>query len=162
GDDAIIINSFSKYFCMTGWRIGWMVVPERLVRPIECLAQNLFISPPALSQLAAIAAFDAVEELEAVKATYVANRELLLNELPAMGLTDFAPVDGAFYVYADVSRYSNDSAVFARTLLEQVGVAVTPGADFDPHLGHRYVRISFAGTTGEMRDACHRIKAFLA
>ena len=162
GDDAIVINSFSKYYCMTGWRIGWMIVPERLLRPIECLAQNLYISPPTLSQIAAIAAFDAVDELEGVRATYAVNRDLLLNELPAMGLTDFAPADGAFYLYADVSRFSNDSLAFARTLLVRAGVAVTPGADFDPHRGHRYVRMSFAGTTGEMREACRRLKAFLA
>jgi aspartate/methionine/tyrosine aminotransferase len=162
GDDAIVINSFSKYYCMTGWRIGWMIVPERLLRPIECLAQNLYISPPTLSQIAAIAAFDAVDELEGVRATYAVNRDLLLNELPAMGLTDFAPADGAFYLYADVSRFSNDSFAFARTLLDRAGVAVTPGADFDPHRGHRYVRMSFAGTTGEMREACRRLKAFLA
>lgn len=133
GDDAIVINSFSKYYCMTGWRIGWMIVPERLLRPIECLAQNLFISPPTLSQMAAVAAFDAAEELEMVKATYAANRDLLLNEFPAIGLTEFAPADGAFYLYADVSRFSNDSFAFARTLLDETGVAVTPGADFDPH-----------------------------
>jgi aspartate/methionine/tyrosine aminotransferase len=162
GDDAIVINSFSKYYCMTGWRIGWMIVPERLLRPIECLAQNLYISPPTLSQIAAIAAFDAVDELEGVRATYAVNRDLLLSELPAMGLTDFAPADGAFYLYVDVSRVSNDSFAFARTLLDRAGVAVTPGADFDPHRGHRYVRMSFAGTTGEMREACRRLKAFLA
>jgi aspartate/methionine/tyrosine aminotransferase len=162
GDDAIVINSFSKYYCMTGWRIGWMIVPERLLRPIECLAQNLYISPPTLSQIAAIAAFDAVDELEGVRATYAVNRDLLLNALPAMGLTDFAPADGAFYLYADVSRFSNDSLAFARALLDRAGVAVTPGADFDPHRGHRYVRMSFAGTTEEMREACRRLKAFLA
>ena len=162
GDDAIVINSFSKFYCMTGWRIGWMIVPERLLRPIECLAQNLYISPPTLSQIAAIAAFDAVDELEDVRATYAVNRDLLLNEFPTLGLTDFAPADGAFYLYADVSRFSNDSFAFAKTLLDRAGVAVTPGADFDPHRGHRYIRVSFAGTTAEMREACRRLKVFLA
>ena len=160
-DDAIIINSFSKYYCMTGWRVGWMVVPERLVRPLECLAQNLFISAPAVSQYAAIAAFDANEELDGRRAVYVRNRELLLEELPKIGFTEFTPVDGAFYVYANVSAFANDSFDFARKMLNEIGVAATPGADFDARNGHRYIRFSFAGTTAEMQEAIDRLTTWL-
>ena len=113
-DDAVVINSFSKYYCMTGWRIGWIVVPERLVRPIERLAQNLYISPPYLSQVAALAAFDAAEELEAVKAGYARNRAYLLEELPKVGISEMHPVDGAFYIYADIARFTNDSIGFSQ------------------------------------------------
>ncbi len=161
-DNAIVINSFSKYYCMTGWRVGWMVVPQHLVRRIECLAQNLFISPPTLSQLAALAAFDATEELETLKAQYAINRDILLSELPSAGLTELAPADGAFYVYADIHRYSNDSFDFAHRLLTDAGVAVTPGADFDSVRGHRFVRLSFAGSQADVREACIRLKSFLA
>ena len=160
-DDAIVINSFSKYYCMTGWRIGWMVVPERLVRPLECLAQNLFISPPALSQYAALAAFDATDELNERRAEYARNRELLLTELPKLGFADFTPVDGAFYIYADVSSFTNDSHQFARKMLRDIGVAATPGADFDDRNGHRYIRFSFAGPTVEMREAIDRLGTWL-
>ncbi len=161
-DDVIVINSFSKYYCMTGWRIGWMVVPPSMVRVFERLAQNLFISAPALSQRAAVAAFDATEDLEKIKAGYARNRELLLEELPSMGLTETAPADGAFYIYADVSRFSNDSFSFAQTLLRDTGVAVTPGADFDPEQGNRYIRLSFAGEFDHMREACSRLRAFIS
>ena len=160
-DAAIAINSFSKYFSMTGWRIGWLVAPEELVRPMERLAQNLYISPPAISQMAALGAFDAIEELEAIKQGYAANRALLLNELPAAGLTSILPADGAFYLYADVSALTADSAAFARDMLKQIGVAVTPGVDFDPMHGHRYVRFSYAGPHAAMREAATRIKAWL-
>lgn len=160
-DDAIIINSFSKYYCMTGWRIGWLVVPERLVRPLERLAQNLFISAPALSQYAALAAFDAYEELDARKAVYARNRELLLRELPDLGFSEFTPVDGAFYVYANVSSFANDSSDFARKMLTEVGVAATPGADFDSRNGHRHVRFSFAGSTQDMETAISRLRSWL-
>lgn len=160
-DDAIIVNSFSKYYCMTGWRIGWLVVPERLVRPMERLAQNLFISAPALSQHAALAAFDASEELNARRAVYARNRELLLERLPELGFTEFTPVDGAFYIYANVSGFANDSSDFARRMLAEIGVAVTPGADFDADNGHRYVRFSFAGSTDEMEEAVKRLKSWL-
>lgn len=160
-DDAIIINSFSKYYCMTGWRIGWMVVPERLVRPMECLAQNLYISPPALSQAAAIAAFDATEELEARKAVYAGNRDYLAKALPAIGLGDFTTVEGAFYVYVDVGRYTNDSLAFSKRILRETGVAVTAGADFDPQRGHRYLRLSFAGARDEMEEAIRRLGAWI-
>lgn len=160
-DDAVVINSFSKYYCMTGWRIGWMVVPERLVRPIERLAQNLYISPPALSQVAALAAFEARDELEAVKAGYARNRALLLEELPRLGLTEIHPVDGAFYVYADIARFTNDSIAFCRRMLDEAGVAATPGLDFDPGEGAHHLRLSFAGWEADCREAVRRMKAWL-
>lgn len=160
-DDAVVINSFSKYYCMTGWRVGWMVVPEALVRPIERLSQSLYISVPYLSQVAAEAAFEATEELELIKAGYAANRAMLLEGLPRIGLPDFLPVDGAFYVYVDIGRYTNDSMVFCRELLEREGVATTPGPDFDPARGHRYLRISFAGTQDDCRATLEGLGRFL-
>nr|WP_245513383.1 aminotransferase class I/II-fold pyridoxal phosphate-dependent enzyme [Enterovirga rhinocerotis] len=160
-DDAIVINSFSKYYCMTGWRIGWVVVPERLVRPIERLAQNLYISPPYLSQVAAVAAFDATEELEAVKADYARARSLLLSELPGLGITEIHPADGAFYLYADVARFTNDSIAFCRRMLDEAGVAATPGLDFDPLEGSHHLRLSFAGGEEVCREAVRRLRGFL-
>jgi aspartate/methionine/tyrosine aminotransferase len=160
-DDAVVINSFSKYYCMTGWRVGWIVVPERLVRPIERLAQNLYISPPYLSQIAALAAFDAADELEAVKAGYARNRALLLEELPRIGITDMHPVDGAFYIYADVARYTNDSVAFCRRMLNEAGVAATPGVDFDATEGAHYLRLSFAGSENDCREAVSRLATWL-
>jgi aspartate/methionine/tyrosine aminotransferase len=160
-DDAVVINSFSKYYCMTGWRIGWIVVPERLVRPIERLAQNLYISPPYLSQVAALAAFDAVEELEAVKAGYARNRAYLLEELPKAGITEMHPVDGAFYIYADIARFTNDSIGFSKRMLEETGVAATPGLDFDPIEGSHYLRLSFAGSESDCRETVARLKGWL-
>jgi aspartate/methionine/tyrosine aminotransferase len=160
-EHAIVINSFSKYYCMTGWRIGWMVLPEELVRPVERLAQNLYISPPDISQRAAIAAFDARAELEAVKAGYAANRALLLERLPAIGFDDNLPVDGAFYVYASVRRFSNDSVEFTRRMLAEAGVAATPGPDFDRARGHSWVRFSFAGTEADMAEAADRLERWL-
>jgi aspartate/methionine/tyrosine aminotransferase len=160
-DDVIVINSFSKYYCMTGWRIGWMVVPAEITRAVECLAQNIALSVNALSQQAAIAAFDATDELEAVKAGYSANRALLLKRLPEVGLDDLHPADGAFYVYANVSRFTNDSMDFARGLLVEAGVAVTPGIDFDITRGAGYIRFSFAGTTEDMTEAMDRIASWL-
>ena len=160
-DAAVVINSFSKYYCMTGWRIGWIVVPERLVRPIERLAQNLYISPPYLSQVAALAAFDARDELEAVKAAYARNRAMLLEELPRIGLSEMHPVDGAFYIYADVARFTNDSVGFCRRMLEEAGVAATPGLDFDPTEGAHYLRFSFAGSEEECREAVRRLSGWL-
>jgi aspartate/methionine/tyrosine aminotransferase len=160
-DDAVVINSFSKYYCMTGWRIGWIVVPERIVRPLERLAQNLYISPPYLSQVAALAAFDAAAELEAVKAGYARNRALLLEELPKLGLSDMHPVDGAFYIYADVARFTNDSPAFCTRLLEETGVAATPGVDFDPVEGAHHLRLSFAGSEADCREAVRRLKGWL-
>ena len=159
--DAIVINSFSKYYCMTGWRVGWMVVPENLVRPLECLSQNLFISTPAISQYAALAAFDAREELDERKAVYAANRDYLMNELPGIGIDKFTPVDGAFYIYADVSKFTNDSLDFTGKMLRQAGVATTTGLDFDPYNGNRYIRLSFAGSLAEMKEAVKRLRAWL-
>jgi aspartate/methionine/tyrosine aminotransferase len=160
-DDAVVINSFSKYYCMTGWRVGWIVVPERLVRPIERLAQNLYISPPYLSQVAALAAFEATEELEAVKASYARNRAMLIEELPRLGITEMHPVDGAFYVYADVARFTNDAVAFSKRMLEEAGVAATPGADFDAEEGAHYLRFSFAGSEEDCREAVRRLRGWL-
>ena len=159
-DDAIVINSFSKYFSMTGWRIGWMVVPERLVRPIERLAQNLYISPPAVAQVAALGAFDGIDELEANRAVYAANRELLLNELPKAGFTSIVPADGAFYLYADISHLGGDSLGFAKRMLNETGVAATPGVDFDAARGSRFLRFSYSGGTADMAEAANRLKAW--
>ncbi|UUX49179.1 pyridoxal phosphate-dependent aminotransferase [Nisaea acidiphila] len=160
-DNAIVINSFSKYFSMTGWRLGWMVVPRDLAGSMERLAQNFFISPPTLSQFAGLAAFDCGDELQANVARYARNREVLLNDLPAAGLDDLAPADGAFYIYADVSRYTNDSAAFSTRMLNEIGVAATPGIDFDPARGHGTLRFSFAGATGDMVEAAARLKGWL-
>jgi aspartate/methionine/tyrosine aminotransferase len=159
--DAVIINSFSKYFCMTGWRIGWMVVPPALVRAVERLQQNLAISVPTLSQIAAEAAFDGRAELEKVREGYQENRRVLLEGLPRAGLDFFLPADGAFYLYADVSRISTDSFAFATRLLEEAGVAVTPGIDFDPLRGNHFVRLCYAGSRHDMREAIERIGTWL-
>jgi aspartate/methionine/tyrosine aminotransferase len=158
--DAVVVNSFSKYFSMTGWRLGWMILPDDLVRSVECLAQNLFISAPSLAQHAAIAAFDATDELDANVRRYAANRALLLDELPAAGFRDLAPADGAFYLYADVTHRTNDSEAFCRRLLAETGIAITPGIDFDASRGGRYVRFSFAGATADMAEAARRLKAW--
>ena len=160
-DNAFIVNSFSKYYSMTGWRIGWMVVPEDLHRSVECLAQNLFISVPALSQRAACAAFDCREELDANVLRYAANRELLLRELPKAGLDRLAPADGAFYIYAEVGHLTNDSEAFCRQILAETGVAMAPGTDFDRERGRATVRISFAGDTATMGEAARRLQAWL-
>jgi aspartate/methionine/tyrosine aminotransferase len=151
--DAIVINSFSKYFSMTGWRVGWMVVPERLVRVVERLAQNLYICPPTIAQVAALGAFDGHDELDANRRVYAANRDLLLAELPKAGLDTLVPADGAFYLYADVSAYTSDSLAFTKQMLDETGVAATPGLDFDPARGGRFVRFSYAGATSEMAEA---------
>ncbi len=160
-DRAIIINSFSKYFSMTGWRLGWMVLPEELIRPVECLAQNLFISPPSISQVAAVEVFACKDELEANVRRYAANRAVLLDALPKAGLDRFAPPDGAFYLYVDVGDVTNDSADFCKRLLADTGVAVTPGIDFDPARGQRTMRISFAGSTEAMAEAARRLGSWL-
>ncbi len=162
GEQAIVVNSFSKYYAMTGWRIGWMVPPPPLLRSIECLAQNLFISPPTLSQHAAIAAFDCRDELDGHVARYARNRAILLGDLPRAGFAELAPADGAFYVYADVTPLTNDSPAFCRRMLAETGVAATPGIDFDPARGHRFVRFSFAGGTDEMAEAMRRLIAWRA
>ncbi len=161
-DDAIIVNSFSKYFSMTGWRLGWMVMPEDLVRPIECLAQNLFISPPAISQHAGVASFGCTEELERHVAGYARNREMLLQELPKAGFDQLASADGAFYIYADVTALTNDSTEFCKRMLNEAGVAATPGVDFDPTRGHRFVRFSFARSFDDMEEAVRRLKKWRA
>ena len=158
---AVVINSFSKYFCMTGWRIGWMVVPEELVRPVERLQGNLAISVPTLAQVAAEAAFDGREEMEAVKHGYEENRRILTEGLPKAGLDKFLPADGAFYLYADISRFSDDSLDFAKRMLNEAGVAATPGIDFDPVDGRHFLRFCYAGSTAEMHEAVKRIGGWL-
>lgn len=157
-DQAIVINSFSKYFSMTGWRLGWMVVPENLLRPIECLTQNFYISAPGISQVAGVAALSAYDELEANVARYAKNREILLNELPKAGFDRLAPADGAFYIYADISRFTNDAAGFCKKMLLEIGIAATPGFDFDRGRGHYFMRFSFAGATERMSEAAKRLK----
>src|ERR1700741_82754 len=159
--DALVINSFSKYFCMTGWRVGWMVVPDVLVRPIERLQQNLSISVPTLSQIAAEAAFEGREEMEAIKRGYQENRNILIEGFPRAGLTKFLPADGAFYLYADVSDFTKDSFEFAGEMLEQAHVAETPGVDFDPIHGKSFVRFSYARSAEDMREAVARIARWL-
>ena len=160
-DRALVINSFSKYFCMTGWRIGWMVVPESLVRAVDRLQGNLAISVPTLSQVAALAAFDGGAEMEAVKHGYEENRRILTAGLPKAGLDKFLPVDGAFYLYADISRFSADSLDFAKRMLDEAGVAATPGIDFDPVNGHNFLRFCYAGSAAEMHEAVEKIGAWL-
>jgi len=160
-EHALVINSFSKYFCMTGWRVGWMVVPEILVRPIERLQQNLSISVPSLSQIAAEAAFDGAAEMEEIKHGYQENRRILIEGLPKAGLSKFLPADGAFYLYADVSDFTSDSFEFAKQMLEQAHVAATPGLDFDPIHGRSFIRLSYARSAAEMREAVDRIAHWL-
>ena len=160
-ENCVIINSFSKYFCMTGWRIGWMVVPEPLVRPLDRLQGNLAVSVPTLSQIAAEAAFDGRAEMEIVKHGYEENRRILLEGLPRAGLDKFLPVDGAFYLYADVSRFSDDSFEFAKRMLAQTHVAATPGVDFDPVKGRHFIRFCYAGAAGEMHEAVDRLANWL-
>lgn len=161
-DDVYVINSFSKYFSMTGWRVGWMVVPDDHVRRIERLAQNLFICSPHASQIAALAAMDCGDELEANMEVYRANRALMLSGLPTAGFTKIAPPDGAFYVYADVSDLTDDSLAFAAEILQEAGVAVTPGLDFDPERGARSLRFSYARATADIEEGLVRLQAFMA
>lgn len=161
GADPVVINSFSKYYCMTGWRVGWMVLPQALVRPVERLQQSLYISAPELSQIAAAEAFQATEELEAVKARYAANRVFLAERLPRLGFPLAAPMDGAFYAYCDVSGLTNDSMLFARRMLAEAHVAATPGRDFDPRQGHLFMRFSYAGSPAEMATATDRVAKWL-
>ena len=160
-DDCYVINSFSKYFSMTGWRIGWMVVPEDHVRVVERIAQNMFICAPHASQIAALAAMDCDDELQANMDVYRANRALMLDGLRDAGFTKFAPPDGAFYVYADVSDLTQDSRAFAAEILDQAGVAVTPGLDFDPLRGATTLRFSYARSTGDIREGLARLKTFM-
>jgi len=160
-DEAYVINSFSKYFSMTGWRVGWMVVPEDHVRVLERIAQNLFICAPHASQVAALAAMDCTEELEANLAVYRENRRLMIEGLPKAGFTSFAPPDGAFYVYADVSEHTDDSRAFAAEILEKAGVAVTPGLDFDPVRGATTLRFSYARSSADIREGLERLADFM-
>jgi len=157
-EHAIVVNSFSKYFSMTGWRVGWLVVPPELVRPIERLTQNFFISVPTLSQHAALAAFDCRDELDGHVRRYKTNRDLLMAGLPGAGLDRLAPAQGAFYLYADVSHLTNDSRDFCKRMLAEAGVATTPGVDFDRARGTGTLRISFAGSTAEMEEAIRRLR----
>ncbi len=161
GREAIVVNSFSKYYSMTGWRLGWMVVPPELARSIECLAQNFYVSPPALSQLAALPAFGCRAELDGHVARYRANRDLLIAALSKAGLTRFAPAEGAFYLYVDVSALTGDSQAFCRQMLAETGVATTPGRDFDPIHGDSWIRLSFAGSTAEIAEATRRLVLWL-
>jgi aspartate/methionine/tyrosine aminotransferase len=159
-DGAIVINSFSKYFGMTGWRIGWMVLPEDLLRPAECLAQNFFISPPHVSQVAAEAAFDCHDELLGNVARYRASRAHVLSALPQAGFSKLSPAEGAFYVFADVSDYTEDSVAFCARMLAETGVAAAPGADFDAVRGRGFVRFSYCGAESDMREAMRRLSAW--
>lgn len=161
-DEVVVINSFSKYFSMTGWRIGWMVVPDAMVRTVERLAQNLFICPPHASQVAALAALEAVDELEANRAVYARNRSLLLEGLPKAGFDRLAPPDGAFYIYADVSHLTQDSRAFAAEMLAGCGVAATPGLDFDPLRGHTTLRFSYARATADIEEGLDRLTRWMA
>ncbi len=159
--ESIVVNSFSKYYCMAGWRVGWLVLPETLVRPIERLAQNLFLSPPDLSQRAALGVMDATDELEAIKSGYAKSRTLLLERLEPLGFEDAYPVDGAFYYYASIRRFANDSSEFARRMLLETGVAATPGLDFDLLRGQGTIRFSFAGDPAEIAEAVERLENWL-
>jgi aspartate/methionine/tyrosine aminotransferase len=154
---AVVVNSFSKYFSMTGWRVGWLILPEDLVRPVECLAQNLFISAPHISQIAAEAAFDCHEELQANVARYRRSREHLLRALPAAGFDRLSPAEGAFYLFADIADRSNDSVAFCARMLAELGVAATPGVDFDRTRGNRFLRFSYCGPEADMREATARL-----
>lgn len=160
-DDVVVVNSFSKYFSMTGWRVGWMVVPEAAIRTVERLAQNMFICPPHASQVAALAAMEATEELEANRAVYAENRRLMLEGLPRAGFDRIAPPDGAFYIYADVTAFTSDSLAFAREILNEAGVAVTPGLDFDPARGHATLRFSYARATADIAEGLDRLRVFM-
>jgi aspartate/methionine/tyrosine aminotransferase len=162
--EAIVVNSFSKYFAMTGWRLGWMLVPRRLRRAVDCLVGNFAICAPAHSQLAAVAAFDEESYAEARGHVekYASNRSVLLDGLRGMGLTEIAPPDGAFYSYVDISAYSRDSLAFSQRLLADTGVAVVPGVDFDPVAGNRFVRLSFAGAHAEITEGVRRLGGWLA
>ena len=160
-DDVYVINSFSKYFSMTGWRVGWMVVPQDHVRTVERLAQNLFICAPHVAQVAALAALDCVDALEANRAVYAMNRRLMLEGLPKAGFTKIAPPDGAFYIYADVSALTQDSLAFSAELLREAGVAVTPGLDFDPVRGGRTLRFSYASATADIVEGLRRLQDYM-
>lgn len=160
-DDCYVINSFSKYFSMTGWRIGWIIVPENHIRQIESIVQNMFICAPHVSQVAAIAAMDAKDELEYNMSVYRENRSLMIEGLAKSGFTEIAPPDGAFYIYADISKFSNNSFKFARDILDEAGIAITPGFDFDAERGNETIRFSYAGTTDDMKEGLSRLYKFM-
>jgi aspartate/methionine/tyrosine aminotransferase len=162
--NAVVVNSFSKYFAMTGWRLGWLLVPTELQRAVDRLTGNFTICPPALAQYAAVAAFtpDSLAEAEGLLSHYADNRQLLLDGLRGLGIDRLAPTDGAFYVYADVSQYTDDSLTWCSKLLAETGVAIAPGIDFDTVRGGSYVRLSFAGPTSDIEEALRRIGAWLA
>jgi Aspartate/tyrosine/aromatic aminotransferase len=160
-EDAIVVNSFSKYFSMTGWRVGWLVAPEPMIPVFERLSQNLYICAPHVGQVAALAALDAEEELDGHVALYARNRELLLNELPAAGFGALAPCDGAFHLYADVSGLTDDSRAFCARMLREAGVAATPGVDFDPVRGAGTIRFSFAGPEARVAEGARRLRTWL-
>lgn len=161
-DEVYVVNSFSKYFSMTGWRVGWMVVPQDHVRRVERLAQNMFICAPHAAQRLALHAMDCADELDQNKAVYAANRALVMSRLRAMGLDRFAPPDGAFYVYVDVSDFTDDALSFADEILDQAGVAVAPGVDFDAQRGHHWLRLSYARSTADITEGLARLAAFMA
>lgn len=162
GRSAITINSFSKYFSMTGWRLGWLLVPDELVEAVDTLAGNYAICPPTLSQLAGIAAFDAYDELDANVERYAANRALMLGALPALGLDKCAPADGAFYVYSDVSHLTTNSLAWVRQVIADCGVALTPGIDFDTARGNQFIRMSFAGAREGIEQALDVLGTYLS
>ena len=161
-DDCFVINSFSKYFSMTGWRLGWIVVPNKHIRQFERLAQNMFICAPHISQIAALGALDAHHELNQNVQTYKTNRAMLAEQLPNLGLAKFAPPDGAFYFYVDVSEYTDNSVNFANEILEEVNVAVTPGIDFDPDRGLKTIRLSYACSTPDLKEGLKRLNNFMS
>ncbi len=161
-DDVYVINSFSKFFSMTGWRVGWMVVPEDHIRTIERLAQNMFICAPHASQVAALAAMECTEELQGNLDVYTHNRQLMIEGLQAAGFRNFAPPDGAFYIYADVSEFTDNSLKFCEEILEHAGVAVTPGLDFDPKRGARTIRFSYARASEDIVEGIRRLKDYMA
>ena len=160
-DGAVVINSFSKYFSMTGWRVGWMVLPEDLMRPVECLAQSFFISAPHISQVAAEAAFDCHQELQANVAMYERSRAHLLAQLPGAGFSHLSPPEGAFYLFADIADRTNDSLAFCARMLAEAGVAASPGVDFDPERGGHFLRFSYCGPEADMRAAPERLRGFV-
>ena len=161
-DDVVVINSFSKYFSMTGWRVGWLVLPEENVKQVERLAQNMFICAPHAAQVAALGALSGFDELEGHHAVYARNRQLMMEGLPQAGFDRIAPPDGAFYIYADVSHLTDDSRAFARQILDEAGVAVTPGLDFDPIRGHHTLRFSYAQNTEAIEEGLERLSTFMA
>ncbi len=160
-DDCYVINSFSKYFSMTGWRIGWIIVPENHIRQIESIVQNMFICAPHVSQIAAIAAMDAKDELEYNMSVYRKNRSLMVEGLAKAGFTEIAPPDGAFYIYANISKFSNNSFKFTREILDEAGIAITPGFDFDAERGNETIRFSYAGTTDDMKEGLNRLYKYM-